>query len=429
MKQDVLVVGAGLAGLSCARRLHEQGIRFLLIEASDGVGGRIRTDDVDGFKLDRGFQVFLTSYPEARAILDYDGLDLKPFLSGAIVRFAGQFHELADPWRRPLASLRSVSTPIGTFADKLRVARFRTNCLRGSVDDCFRGPEMTALELLQANGFTDSIIERFYRPFLGGIFLDPELKTSSRMLHFVFRMFSLGSACLPAMGMQAIPTQIAQRLPEDRIRLNARVASVEPGIVTLDSGERLTAPSIVIAVEGPAAVKLLGQRLPGANGLGDDEVASNAGQGTTCLYFSAPEPPIKRPILILNGEGRGPINNLCMPTLVSPSYGPGNRALVSVTVLGIRPDSASLLDEVQTQLTDWFGADVCYWKHLRTYAIPYALPSQPPPVLRNPQRPCQLGQGLYVCGDHRDNASINGALQSGRRVAEAIVQNRIDSST
>lgn len=409
MNHDVLIVGAGLSGLCCARRLQQQDLRCLVLEASDGVGGRIRTDTVDGFRLDRGFQVFLTSYPEAKSILDYQALDLKPFLPGALVRYSGRFHELTDPWRRPLSSIRSLFSPIGSIADKLRVPNFRSRSLRGTIEDCFRHPETTSLQALQDAGFSPSMIERFFRPFLGGIFLDSELRTSSRMLNFVFRMFSLGNACLPAEGMEAIPRQLATALPPDRIRLGARVMRVRPGAVTLSTGEELRAKSVVVAVESCMAAELLGDTI------------SSTGQGTTCLYFTAPRPPITQPLLVLNGDGRGPINNLCVPTVAAPSYGPGDKSLVSVTVLGTGNDPDRLLAEVREQLGEWFGTAVHDWRHLRTYSIPYALASQSPPALNVPERPVRWQSGIYVCGDHRDNASIQGAMVSGRRAAEAVL--------
>lgn len=408
MNLDALIVGAGLSGLCCARKLQQEGLRILVLEASDRVGGRIRTDTVDGFRLDRGFQVFLTSYPEAKAILNYESLDLKPFLPGALVRFDGRFHELTDPWRRPLSAMRSLFSPIGSLADKRCVARFRSRSLRGTLEERFRDPETTSLQALQDAGFSPSMIERFFRPFLGGIFLDSELRTSSRMLNFVFRMFSLGDACLPAEGMEAIPRQLATAMSPDSIRLGARVVRVDPGAVTLSTGEEIRAKYVVVAVEGREAANLLGSTI------------DTTGRGTTCIYFVAPRSPISQPLLVLNGDGRGPINNLCVPTVAAPSYGPGNKSLVAVTVLGtgIHPDR--LLAEVREQLGDWFGLAVQDWRHLRTYSIPYALPAQDPPALDVPERPVRWQPGIYVCGDHRDNASIQGAMVSGRRAAEAV---------
>lgn len=254
------------------------------------------------------------------------------------------------------------------------------------------------------------MIERFFRPFLGGIFLDSELLTSSRMLNFVFRMFSLGNACLPAEGMQAIPRQLVASLPPDSIRLGARVVRVGPSAVTLSNGEKLSAKSVVVAVDGRMAAELLGDSI------------SPAGRGTTCFYFSASRSPIKRPLLVLNGDGRGPINNLCFPTVAAPSYGPVDKCLVSATVVGTATDPDRLLAEVRAQLGEWFGSAVQDWLHLRSYSIPYALPVQTPPALNVTERSVRWQPGIYVCGDHRDNASIQGAMVSGRRAAEAVLK-------
>lgn len=410
MNQDVVIVGAGLSGLCCARQLQQQGVGFVLLESSDRVGGRVRTDVVEGFRLDRGFQVFLTSYPEAQRILDFESLQLKPFLPGALVRYGGRFHELTDPWRRPFAAVRSLWSPIGSLADKLRVASLRRQSLRGTIEDRFRDPETTSLQSLQRSGFSSSMIDRFFKPFLGGIFLDAELQSSSRMLHFVFRMFSTGEACLPAEGMEAIPRQLASTLPPECIRIGSKVVRAQGDKVSLTTGEEITAKAIVLATEGPAAAQLLGESI------------STSGQGVTCLYFSAPRSPIDKPILVLNGDSRGPINNLCVPTIATPSYGPNDRSLISITTLGIANDDDLVQAKVVEQLVEWFGTSARGWKHLRTYSIPYALPSQFPPALSTPERPVRWQPGIYVCGDHRDNASIQGAMVSGRRAADAVIK-------
>jgi phytoene dehydrogenase-like protein len=409
MTSDVLIVGAGLAGLCCARRLQQQGVAFQILEASDGVGGRIRTDVVEGFRLDRGFQVFLTAYPECKQVLDYEALRLRSFIPGALVRCAGGLQPLTDPWRSPLQGFRSVFSPVGSFADKLRVARLRARVAAGTIDERFGDPETTTREALRQAGFSSAMVDRFFRPFLGGIFLEPELHTSSRMFTFVFRMFAQGDACLPEEGMEAIPRQLAAALPPGAVRPRARVAAVGPGSVRLDTGEELTARAVVVATECPAAAQLLGGDIP------------TAARGVTCLYFAAARPPVEQPILVLNGEDAGPVNNLCVPTAVAPSYGPAGASLVSASVLGADHDEARLQADVREQLGRWFGPAVNDWRLLRCYRIPYALPNQDPPALQEPRRPVRRQAGLFVCGDHRDNASINGAMVSGRRAAEAVL--------
>ncbi len=406
--RDVIIVGGGIAGLNCARHLEQAGWNVTLLEASDRVGGRIRTEVVEGFRLDRGFQVFLTSYTEAQSVLEYPALKLKPFEPGALVRYGGRFHRITDPWRRPWKGLRSVFSPIGTLRDKLRVARLRSQVLGKSLEALLHQPETTTLEALENMGFTPAIIERFFRPFLGGIFLEPELLTSSRMFHFVFRMFSQGDACLPAEGMEAIPRQMAGQLITTKLRLQSPVRRVEAGLVELASGERLNAHAIVVAVDGVTAANLL------------EEVPQPETQGVTCLYFSADHPPVSEPILVLNGDGYGPINNLCVPNLVAPSYAPDSKHLVSVTVLR-QPNLNEVQHTVREQLMEWFGPQVNDWRHLRTDQIPDALPRQVPPALAKLERSVRSRPGVYVCGDHRDSASIQGALVSGRRAAIAVL--------
>jgi phytoene dehydrogenase-like protein len=409
---DVIIVGAGLAGLSCARELHAQGISFQIVEASDGVGGRVRTDEVDGFLLDRGFQVLLTAYPETQRVLDYERLDLRPFYPGSLVWYKGELHKVADPWREPLDGVRGIVSPIGTLADKARVGLLRARVTKGSIEELFQQPEKTTLQALRDEGFSDSIIDRFFRPFLGGVFLNRELETSSRLFEFVFRMFSLGETAVPALGIQQIPLQLAAGLPDGAIRLNSEVTAVKPGTITLASGETLTAGVVAVATEGPVAARLLNQA-----------VEPPRSRSVTCLYFAADEPPITEPILVLNGTGQGLVNNLHVADRVARTYAPIGQHLISVTVLGNPElDDVALETAVRQELQEWFGSQTGAWRHLRTYRIHHAQPHQPPPTLQPPQRTVRLENGLYVCGDYRDNASINGAMVSGWRTGAAIAE-------
>ena len=415
-EDGVYVVGAGLAGLACARRLHAGGVAATVLEASDGVGGRVRTDQhVDGFLLDRGFQALLTAYPEACQVHDYDKLELRAFEPGALVRTGGRFVRVSDPSRRPRRALSSALAPVGSLADKARVASLRRRVLAGSLDELFARPETSTLQALAAAGFSDTIVDRFFRPLFGGVLLDPELATSSRMFEFIYRMFSAGDVALPARGMGAIAEQLADGLPPGSVRLGQRVAAVAPGGVTLagEGGEQLAARAVVVATDGPSAAGLLGE-----------PAVAPGSVAAACLYYAADQVPIDEPLIVLDGEGRGPVNNLCVPSLVAPGYAPDGQALVSAAVIG--PDASRgtgpLEPAVLEQLADWFGSSVVGWRHLRTYRIPHAQPAQPPGALDPPERPVRVRPGLYVCGDHRDNASINGALVSGRRAAEALLE-------
>ncbi|VTS03126.1 protoporphyrinogen/coproporphyrinogen oxidase [Tuwongella immobilis] len=410
----VWIVGAGLAGLATARRLAQCQIPFGILEASDGVGGRVRTDVVDGFRLDRGFQIYLDAYPEGRRVLDLPALNLKPFTRGVKIRLQGKFQTLVHPREGMLETLRGGLGSIGTFRDKLRLLRLAYELTRGKLDEQLAKPDGLTLDYLRWHGkFTPNMIERFFRPFLRGVFLEPNLTTSSRMFRFVFRMFVRGNATVPALGMQQIPEQIARSLPADSIRFSTRVQGIEPNRIMLQSGERIDAKAVVVATEGPEANRLLGESsLP--------QVRSC---GTITLYFAANHPPESRPILVLNGEGQGIVNNLVVMSAASAEYAPAGQSLVSVSIVGIPDRTDAELDaQVREELRGWYGEGVTGWRLLRIDRIPHALPEQPTDWLEPARRSVRLRPGLYVCGDHRDLASIDGALTSGFRCAQELLE-------
>ena len=409
MNPDVLVVGAGVSGLVAAVELQRRGLSAHVLEASDAVGGRVRTDVVDGFLLDRGFQVLLTAYPEARRCLNYAALDLREFEPGAIVRHDGRFHTISDPIRRPRQILTSTFSPIGTFNDKLLIARLRAEVLDSEIDTVLSAPEVSTITALREYGFSGKIIERFFRPFLGGIFLDPELATSNRMMRFVYRMFTQGSAAIPNGGMQSIPRQLAAHLAPGCLRLNTPVQHVWAGGVRLQSGEELLAGAVVVGCDPVHAAQLLPQA-----------GVRTTMRGVRCLYFAAADAPIGDRYLVLNGDGEGPINNLCVPSVVAPGYAPSGCHLVSVTVLHAPLSEDHLIRDVREQLIHWFGEQVNGWEYLRTYHIEHALLDQSPAQGGVAMGPVQVQPGLYVCGDHRGTASLNGAMLAGRRAADAV---------
>ena len=406
----VVIIGAGLSGLACALRLQDSGTPCTLLEASTAVGGRVRTDIEDGFHLDRGFQVLLTVYPQTRKILNYGDLRLSRFYSGALVRLNGRFARLADPTREPLDSVATVLEPALSLPDKLRILKLRHRVCGPSLEQMLEHPEVSTLERLTELGFSNSIIERFFKPFLGGIFLDDELVTSSRKFEFVFRMFSLGDAALPAAGIEALPRQMAARLASHVLRTNSRVTAIDDAGVHLELGETVLADRVVVATDQRESCRLLRCGTPGRTA------------AATCLYYAAPVSPVKGPWLVLNGDGVGPINNLCAPTELHSSYAPHGTSLISVTVIDQayrgRPD---LETQVRAQLATWYGSNVSRWRYLRTYEIDQALPLQQPPLLTPINKPVKLSERLYRCGDYLGIASIEGAIASGIRAAQAVL--------
>lgn len=401
---DIVIIGAGVAGLACARGLQAAGRSFLLCEASDRIGGRVATDIVDGYRLDHGFQVLLTAYPEAQRLLDYEALELRRFYSGARVRYGGKWHRVADPFRHPIDGLCGAFNPIGSFADKLRVGWSRI----GGFDFSRHDPGLTTLEALRAEGFSASMIERFFRPFLGGVFLENRLDTTVRKLEFVMRHFARGDTAIPAKGMAEIPRQLAASLPASAIRLHTRVASIGDQGLRLENGEFISARAVVVATEAGGAERLFGREGPAVK---FNRVA--------CLYFSSSSAPLSEPILLLNGEGTGPINNLTVLSAVSPDHAPPGRHLIAISVVDPEAADAQDLEEcVRRQLAEWFGEGTAGWDLLRIDRIPRAVPSQ----RTAPQKPPRLAKGLYQCGDHCGVASLNTALASGTAAAAALLE-------
>jgi phytoene dehydrogenase-like protein len=304
---DALIVGGGLSGLACARELQARGISWTLLEAEDRVGGRVRTDQVDGYLLDRGFQVLQTAYPEAARVLDYDRLDLHSFERGGIFRIKGRMYTVTGNLHKPSQIMGALTAPIGSMGDRYRLARLAGRVLRGEEEEIFRGAESRTMDFLHAEGFSDTVIRRFFRPFFGGICLDPDLGASSRVLTYMLRVFLQGEAALPRQGMEEIPRQIARELPAENIRTGTPVREIDSGRVLPENGQPLEPRAIVMATEEPATRKLLG--LSGGPGSVSE----------TCLYFAADRAEWHRPLLILNGEGSGPINNIAVPS-ASPRH-------------------------------------------------------------------------------------------------------------
>lgn len=413
-----VIIGAGLSGLSCALHLKKAGIEYTILEASNSVGGRVQSDILDGFILDRGFQVLLSAYPEAREILEYEKLDLKTFIPGAMVRLNDEFHVVSDPWRRPADCLKTVFSPIGTFKDKLLIDKLRRTVTEGSLKSLYAHKEMSSVQYLENFGFSEQMIDRFFRPFFGGVFFDKTLSTSSKMLEFTFRMFSTGDTCIPAHGMGEISKQLAEKVGLRRIQLNSRVSEIRENSIILEDGTLIQTDAIVVATEGPEASRLLGKSMV------------QKMRSVRCLYFAADKAPLAEPILVLNGQGSSVINNLCIPSNVSEAYAPKGKSLISVSVIGRNELGTEDLQKlVVDQLADWFGSDARTWRHLRTYDIKQGLPDYSFPSMTEVEQSTRLETGWYVCGDHRDTASIQGALSSGKRAAHAIVEDFASVST
>ena len=400
---DAVVIGAGLAGLAAARQIKSHGKSVIVLEAQDGVGGRVRTDKVDGFLLDRGFQVLLTAYPELKTQVDMSALDLKMFSSGAVVMRNGKASVVTDPFREPRRAVATVFAPIGSLTDKMRIAALRWRVMRSSEAKILSKPDISTVVALRTFGFSSKIIDRFFRSLFGGIQLDPDLRTSRRMFEIIFKYLSEGQSALPNNGMSALPEQMAKHLGSENIFLDTRVTGISPGIVSTTNSQ-IKAKAIVVATDQPASAELLKS----------DKVASRV---AGCVYFAADSPPTHEKFVVLDGTGKGPVLNAAVLSNIAPSYAPPGQHLIVAALPGVIDGDLETMS--RDQLRTWWGPQVDAWRHIKTYRIAHAGPEQLPPF--NPEQQVSLGDGIFVCGDHRDTGSIQGALYSGRRCGDAVL--------
>ncbi len=403
-KHKIVIVGAGVSGLTCAHYLRKSGFKVTLVEASDRVGGRLRTEVFAGYRLDHGFQVLLTSYPEAKRVLNYQRLNLHEFFPSAVIHYKGNFFEMADPFRQPLKVLKTLCNPIGSITDKIKVGLLRLGLIstRNESDDASTSKVLCSL------GFSESMRHHFWRPFLTGVFLEPDLKTSIRKFEEVFNHFASGSTAIPALGVAEIAKQLSECVDPGQLKLNTRVEKVVGQSLKLTSGKTLEAKVIVIATDFIAHDMLT-----------EMSVNQQGETGVACVYFATDKPFTQPGHLVLNGDLNGPINNL-MILPEATDCAPKGKYLLSVSVVkrGYL-DEPRLAHKVSRQLREWYGSDVRELRHLKTYVIKSPVPSTPLP---RGNRNHKIRSGLYRCGDYMGVPSLNTAMRSGRLVAEQIIR-------
>lgn len=410
MKPKITIIGAGISGLTAAVYLYRKGYEIQIIEASERVGGRIKTDLVKGFRLDRGFQVLLTEYPECKALLDYKKLNLKSFLPGATVLYENGQFDIADPFRRPSALFDTVFAPVGSLKDKINTFFLKNKLVKTSVDNLFAQTETDTITALQKYGFSTKMINRFYKPFFSGIFLENNLQTSSNMFDFVMKMFSEGDAAIPELGMEEIPKQLLEILPENAVLYNLKVTTIENDKIICENGQVFESDKIIIATEATAfASQFIAP-------------AKQHFNSVTTVYFETEIAPTDKAIVVLNAsENKIWVGNITVLSNVSKKYAPKNKVLIAVSNNGLsKIDDETLVHNIKEELRFWYGDMVDNWKHLKTYRIDYALPNQNSVSNEVTKADLQLSENLFICGDHLMNGSINAAMKSGRLVAELI---------
>jgi phytoene dehydrogenase-like protein len=408
-----IIVGAGLAGLTCAKVLRERGAEVAVFEASEGVGGRVRTDQQDGFLLDRGFQVYFTSYPVARRHLDYGALEFRDFDPGAIVRRGAEESVLSDPLRDPKALVPSLLSDAATFGDKLRTLNLaaRTSTTGTSAGARDGGADAPMLEYLELAGLSERYIDSFFRPFYGGITLNRELTTSARVLRFTLKMLASGRTVVPALGMGEIPRQLASRSPEDAIHLNSPVEALlregERVVGIRSVGKEHEADAVVVATDAPTAGALTGEAVP------------EGSVGEVCLYYETDGLGTGKKIL-LNAEAGAFVNNAVEMSNISEKYAPPDRHLLyAVALTGIDLPDEDLYRKGIEDLSRWYPqAD---FRPLALRRIPYGQFAQPPGIhSKLPENRTQT-PGLVLAGEYTEDSSINGSMLSGEKAAGAVI--------
>ena len=409
-EDKVLILGGGLAGLICATELHARKIPFLLLERAAEPGGRVRTDSVDGFLLDHGFQILLTGYPWVSRYLDLEALDFRAVKSGALIWTGEEFFRLVDPIRHPADLNSALTTPVISWGDRLRITSLAARLYPQSGEALLgTGAEETTAEYLAQTKFSEKALRSFLRPFFGGVLLERELNTAANYFRFLFRVFGTGAAGVPGEGMGAIARQLAAKLPSASLRYGAEVVRREGRELTLADGERLGGRALVCAGDQESA-----------RALNIKEAPKRPWHASLTVYFTAAASPIKENLLALNGSGEGYVNSLLVMSDVAPHYAPEGQALLSVSLLGLdisRAEEAGTI--ARRELKEWYGPVVEEWRELRTVVIPHALPAYGPgcaPFLSSKTSE----EGVFLAGDLLTIPSQEGAATAGRLAAEAV---------
>ncbi|MDP4600785.1 MAG: FAD-dependent oxidoreductase [Polaribacter sp.] len=406
------IIGAGISGLIAAKVLEEHGYHPTILEATKTVGGRVKSDIVEGYTLDHGFQVLLTSYPAAKKYLDFKTLDLQELLPGATIFQQGTSQTIGDPLRKLSLLFPTIFSSIGSISDKIKILQLNMFLRKKDLNKIFTAPEKTTLQYLQDFGFSDKIIKQFFKPFFSGIFLEPNLETSSRMFEFVYKMFGNGFAAIPKNGMQAIPNQLFTSLKNTKIQFETRVKEVKNNTLILTDDSNIETHFTIIATEASPLI----------SNLNNQEIAWKS---CDTLYFECENNILKKPIIGLIADENSLINNIFYHTSIVTSN-KNKKDLLSVTVVKSHPLSEeNLIKTVQNELEKFCG--IKHTTFIKRYEIKKALPKLSNLEYKLSHTETQLNSSVFLAGDVLLNGSLNAAMIAGEKAAIGVIKTLEDS--
>ena len=404
-KEEIYIIGAGVSGLIAAYELEREGYRPIIIEQTDSVGGRVKTLHEKGYALDLGFQVLLTAYPSAKQYLDMDKLQLRHLESGALVYANGKSYLIGDPLRNWKVLLPTLLADVGSLGDKAKILQLNLKLKNKSLEAIFESPERTTQEYLVELGFSSKIIERFFKPFFAGIFLEPDLRTSSRMFEFVYKMFGEGYAAIPKLGIGEISKQLKSKLHRTEFIFNCEVEEVTTDHILLRDGEKKPHEGVIIATNASSLIPRLKEQ----------EIEW---KDCMCVYFEVDQTNIPKNTIALISEPGAYANNLYAYT----DAGTG-KTILSVTTLqqGKKPDK-EIIDTINAEVKKYAGST--HVNYIQHYRINHALPDIQGLKMTAQPSESQVLENVFLAGDYLLNGSLNAAMESGRVAAQGMIQKR-----
>ncbi len=406
---DVIIVGAGLSGLSAALQLQAKDLKVAIYEANGKVGGRCKSDYIDGYILDKGLHFFQKGFTESKNTFDYKSLRMEPIYPGVMVQYNNNFHLVTNPIRNIGDVFSMAFLPFMTFRDKIKLGSMLTFLMTSNDEQLQKLQKITTEEFLISRGFSNKVIEVLFRPLCQAIFFDPSLNTSAYLFTSMMKNFAFEDSLIPAHGIGSVAVQLGERLEENTVHFHSKVKKVFEDGIELASGEVIHAKKVIVSIPPQEVEKIFPER--------KTEVEYTP---CTCIYFSSKTSPVKSPILLMNGNKSGRVNHVFVPTTSQPSYAPPGYHLVCVTLKSFEDkEEDELIDDVLKELIDWFGVKVNDWMHLKTYHIKNALPQI---HTKHEIKYTEEIDGIHFCGDSLSYGSVNNALISGRVTAEAVIQ-------